>query len=192
MSTVSIPDENHVVLHTKANTNGAPADRTDNGKAQVTDGAEILSPNKTLKLTLKVAKSPPDPERQEEQDEYTDTNGQDQEQIGGTHNNQDVEIRKQPPTPTAGTSASLPVSGSHHRKPSIFGTATVEEEEQQDEADPDDAELSDAGDEPAEKDGQEIGEDNMVLVDEERAEESEAGEGDTAGTCIIPLSDSID
>lgn len=181
MSTVSVLDENHVVFHTKADTNGDPADRKDNGRVQVTDGAEILSPNKTLKLTLKVAKSPPDPEHKEEQDEYTDTNGQDQEQIGGALDTQDVEIRKQPPTPTAVTNTPLPTSASHHRKPSIFGTATVEEDEQQDEADPDDAELSDAGDEPAEKDELETGEDNMALMDEDRAEESEAGEADSAG-----------
>ena len=96
---------------------------------------------------------------------------------------QDIEIRKQPPTPTAVTSAPLPTSASHHRKPSIFGAATIEEDEQLDQADLDDADLSDAGDDPAEKDELETGEDNVALVDEEPVEESEAGDADAAGTC---------
>lgn len=185
LSAVSVPEEDDDAFHTKDTANGTPADKQDGKKTLATNGEEILSPSKTLKLTLKVTKSPVRLEGHDDQhdgqDEYADVNGLDQDEIRHENNLQDIELRKQPPTPTSAAGATIPASASHHRKPSIFGTATLEEDEQQDEADAEDAELSDVGDEPLEKDEQENGEDNMAMVDEERADESEAGEVDATG-----------
>lgn len=136
------------------------------------NGDPTLSPSKTLKLTLKVTKSPTNlADRAEAADtEHGEDNGADQSVF-----------MKSPPT---STNAAIPTP-SHHRKPSIFGTATVEEDEQQDDEDPEDGELSDAEDDAAEKDdaANEAGE--GAPTNEDKVEDSEAEDVDVAGTTAV-------
>lgn len=169
-----MPGKHNDSSHNATTANGTSVNRPTN------NGEETLSPSKTLKLTLKVAKSPVRPEEREEEDTHADMIAEDENENGT--DTQQIEFRKQPPTPTPAASATLPTSA-HHRKPSIFGTATVEEDEQQDEADLEDGELSEVGDgdEPAEKDEQENADDNMVAAEEERAEDSEGEDVETSG-----------
>jgi hypothetical protein len=179
LSTVSVPGKHDDSSNNATGANGTSANRPSS------NGDETLSPSKTLKLTLKVAKSPVRPEEREGQETHADMTAQDEDET--ENDTQHIEFRKQPPTPTPAASATLPNSASHHRKPSIFGTATVEEDEQQDEADLEDGELSDVGDgdEPAEKDEQENADDNMVAAEEEMIDESEAEEVETSGMCYL-------
>lgn len=133
------------------------------------NGDPTLSPSKTLKLTLKVTKSPGKP---------ADRRKADDTEHGDDAESQSVFV-KSPPTAMA---AAIPTP-SHHRKPSIFGTATVEEDEQQDEADPEDGELSDVGDEQAEKDDadNDMGEGDGPLINEDKVEDSEGEDVDVTG-----------
>lgn len=139
------------------------------------NGDPTLSPSKTLKLTLKVTKSPVNSAGATKKVDAA--HGEDAESGQYVNNDQSVLV-KSPPT---STSAAIQTP-SHHRKPSIFGTATMEEDEEQDEADPEDGELSDVGDDPAEKDEpeQEADEGEGPPVNEEKADDSEVEDVDEA------------
>lgn len=160
----------------------------DSKKVSASNGDPTLSPSKTLKLTLKVTKSPVNSaDRRKEVDA---PHGEDIESGEYANNAQSV-FAKSPPT---STSAAIPTP-SHHRKPSIFGTATLEEDEQQDEAEPEDGDLSDAADDPAEKDEpeHEADEGEGAPVNEEKADDSEVEDVDGASKyaceCRLGISD---
>lgn len=145
------------------------------------NGDETLSPSKTLKLTLKVTKSPGNSANRRK--EHDAAQGEETEEGDYQNKVQDAPLAKSPPMPTAGVSATAPMPLSHNRKPSIFGTATLEEDEQQDEADPEDGELSEAGDDLAGKDEHENenGEGDNAAMGDEKVEDSEAEENDGSG-----------
>lgn len=147
------------------------------------NGDEAKSPNKTLKLTLKLSKSPPNTASKED---ATDVPKQEQKRSVDNDEHeveQDIAIppaQKPNPTPT-----------SHGRKPSIFGSSTMEDEQQQEQ---DDGELSEEEDDTGKTVlGRETGADRNkpVAIEEELTEYSDAEEADThsMSNSNFPLSD---
>ncbi|KAJ9124284.1 hypothetical protein QFC22_001084 [Naganishia vaughanmartiniae] len=99
-------------------------------------GNDARSPNKTLKLTLKLSRSPPNATSKENATELPE--GEDKE----TGDIEDQKAEQGATVPSA--QKSNPTLTSHGRKPSIFGSNTMEDEQQQeqDDGEQEDGELS--------------------------------------------------
>jgi hypothetical protein len=142
-----------------------------------TNGDEAKSPNKTLKLTLKLSRSPPDATSK---DDVTEMPKQEQKPRSD-NDNQDAEQS----VAVSSAQKSNPAPTSHGRKPSIFGSNTVEDEQQQeqDDVEHEDGDLSEDEDEPAGK--TEVRRETAVAshnkptaIEEESTEYSDAEEAD--------------
>ncbi|KAJ9109862.1 hypothetical protein QFC19_001841 [Naganishia cerealis] len=167
-SVISLPRHNEERKQTASNSkiNGTTSSYHQNTTSGPTSGNEAKSPSKTLKLTLKLSMSPPNAARQEGSIEMLNGGDKDDQEAEGKQNI--VPVKKNP-TPT-----------SHGRKPSIFGSSTMEDEQQQDEAEPEDGELSEEEEdavktEKKEETGVASGS-KAVMVEEETAGDSEAEE----------------
>ncbi|KAJ9106292.1 hypothetical protein QFC21_001437 [Naganishia friedmannii] len=134
-------DDAHTSAVNTVKNNGTSAGPHQKTTSTSVNGDEAKSPNKTLKLTLKLSRSPPNATSKENATEVPKREDNGRGDNGNQEAEQNVDVlsaQKPNPTPT-----------SHGRKPSIFGSNTMEEEQQQDQddAEPEDGELSEDEDE---------------------------------------------